>query len=472
MKQTSKLLLITIFSNSLLLSTTCFGQPSLVQQVDNLYQKWDKDRPGAAVGIYKDGKMIFMKGYGLANLEHAIPFTTKTISDIGSVAKQMTDFAIVLLTQKGLISLDDPINKYLEEVPVCASEITIRHLIHHTSGLREIYDTEAMRGRRSGDAIFQEDVLTLLKQSKELNFTPGDQFLYCNTSYALLAEIVQKVGGLPFEEWMKTNIFLPLDMKDTYMMDKHGEIFPGMADSYAKQRDGSYTEIFDNSTIFGQGGVYTSLEDLAKWLMNLAKPTLGGASAKNQMLQRGVLNNGDTLNYAFGLYITEYNGIRRINHGGVSAGYRTQLAYFPDYDLGIIVKNNCPEVPSADVIDLVANFYLSDHFLKNPSGILEDDPANSTSFELPDDPLTAYVGDYYAPEIQTVYSFEEKNGRLVGYHFRNGTFSLIPVAKDAFKSEKSYMETINFIRNENGAITGFRASTGRVKHMWFKRLQR
>lgn len=172
------------------------AQQALNQKIEHLFQEIDhRLHPGVAVGIWKDGKVLFAEGYGYANLEHRVPFTTETISDIGSVAKQFTCMGIVLLAERGMLTLDDDIRNHLDFVPDLGHRITIRHLIHHTNGLREIYSTEAMRGGRSGDAIFQRDVVELVKRHRELNFVPGKRYLYCNTAYSLLAEIIMAVSG-------------------------------------------------------------------------------------------------------------------------------------------------------------------------------------------------------------------------------------------------------------------------------------
>ena len=315
------------------------AQQSIEEKLDRQLEYLTKEvRPGCAIGIIKEGKTELMKGFGLANLEHQIPFTPETVSDIGSVAKQMTCMGIILLAQGGKLMLDDPIRKYFPDSPDFAEKITIRHLIHHTSGLREIYGTQAIAGMRPGDAIYQEDAVKLLMQSKELNFEPGSDFSYCNTGYMLLAEIISQVSGQSFEAWMRENIFLPLGMKNTYIMNKPGEVFPNAATSYILGKDTTYTQLYDNSTVQGAGGVYTTIPDLLRWIDNYRSQKLGGYLVREKMEEQGVIKGDKSINYAFGLRKWDFKGMEWIGHTGSSAGYRTLMGYFLKEKFGFVIK--------------------------------------------------------------------------------------------------------------------------------------
>lgn len=440
---------------------------SLADKIDDLYSKWNRgEQPGCAIGVIKDGAVVFAEGYGLANLEHRIPFTPETISDIGSVAKQITDFGIVLLLQEGKLKLTDDIRKYLPEVPDFGQVIEVQHLIHHTSGLREIYETEAIRGNRGGDAIFQEDVLRLVERQQELNFPPGDQYMYCNTAYALLAEIIERVSETKFEDWMQQRIFEPLGMTDTRIMDVQGEIFPNTADSYYYRRsDNTYTKAFDNSTIRGQGGVYTSLNDMLSWMKNLMDPKLGGKEAMEQMTSCGILNNGDTLDYAFGLTVEDYRDMPSIWHSGSSAGYRSLLYIFPEHDLGIMIKNNSPEVPVLGLLKVVTEHFMGDELGEMPPKSQRQVPAEVIS--LPAEGLKSFAGKYFSPELETYYELYVAEGKLMARNFRQGAFELKPVGKDSFEGSRGYFRNIRFERSEEGEINGLRVSNGRVLNLLF-----
>lgn len=236
--------------------------------VDSLLSAWNgADRPGIAVAYFEGGRTVFQKAYGLANLEHGIAWQTDTVSDAGSVSKQFMGFAMVLLEEEGKLSLDDDIRTHLPELPDFGHPITIDDLIYHRSGLREIYATLAMIGRRGGDAIFQEEAQTLVKHQAELQFEPGSRYLYNNTEYMLLADIVEVVTGMEFHDWMRERIFAPLGMDDTTIMTRQGQVIPRVATSYSRNRNGEWSQIYDNSTIQGAGGIYTTVEDLGKWIL-------------------------------------------------------------------------------------------------------------------------------------------------------------------------------------------------------------
>ena len=223
--------------------------------------------PGAVFAVVRQGKVVFAEGYGVANLEHGIPLGRETVLDIGSVAKQFTAFAIALLADEGALSLDDDIRTHLPEVPDFGDVITIRHMVHHMSGLREIYTSEGIAGRQNGDAVQQADALRLTEHMHELNFTPGDQYLYCNTAYMMLADIVARASGMPFPQFMEERVFGPVGMHHTTIMSKLGQSIPGVAESYSPDDEG-FVRVFDNSSLYGAGGMYSTVDDLALWMNN------------------------------------------------------------------------------------------------------------------------------------------------------------------------------------------------------------
>lgn len=442
------------------------AQSAIEQKLDSLYGNLaSENKPGFAIGILQNGKTLLSKGYGLASIEHRVPFTPQSVSDMGSVAKQITDFGIVLLAQQGKLSVNDDIRKYLPEVPDFGTPITISHLIHHTSGLREIYDCSFIAGARSGDLIQQEDALALVKSLKDLNFQPGEQYMYCNTAYMLLADIISRVGEQPFEDWMQANIFQPLGMEHTYIMDQQGEIFDNCADSYDLQKDGSYLKIYDNSTVQGAGGVYTTLDDMLRWLDNLRTHKLGGPSAWQQMLERGILNNGDTLVYAFGLNVDMYRGTQRIQHTGSSAGYRTQLAYFPEHELGIVIKTNTPAINRQAMIDLMLETLVPN--VKPKPTNMSFDAEVVTEARTPE-ALQAYVGRYFCPELEAHYTIELQGDKLIFRHFRRGDNPMQALEGEEFMLES---EDVIAFKRKKKRIEGFYLSTGRVRNLWFERLK-
>lgn len=459
----------------LLSGLTVFAQPesaspNLATAIDELLQPYNRtDHPGLAVAIVHHGDIVFSKGYGMANLENGLAFYPETVSDIGSVAKQFTDYAVVLLAQRGLINLDANIREYLPEVPDFGQPITVRHLIHHTSGLREIYSMLELAGWRDGDGIRQEYALDLVKNLRELNFPPGDQYLYCNTAYMLLADIISRVSEQPFEQWMHEHIFAPLGMEHTFIMDIQGELFPRCADSYAP-KDKGWVKVFDNSTGYGQGGIYSTIPDLVKWMNNYRNPVIGGPEAVAQMQQRGILNNGDTLNYAFGLDIGSYRGLRTVSHTGSSAGYRAAVTWLPEEDWAVIVKSNFANFNSSRIshqlIDLLP-------FSKpEPVSVRPPTPKQEAAvFPVPSlTELAGFAGRYYSAEAETTYTLKVIDGKLQASHRKHGDFTLEATGPDTF-SGPSFFAEVRFERDKKNKVTGLRVSNGRVMNLLLVRTQ-
>jgi CubicO group peptidase (beta-lactamase class C family) len=332
----------------------------LKQRVDSLFSGWNNNySPGCALGVIQDGKLIYEKGYGLANLEYDIPITPISIFHMASISKQFTAFSIVLLAQQGKLSLDDDIRKYLPEVPDFGKKITIKNLIYHTSGLRDQWELLLMAGWRLDDVITKEHILKMVSHQKELNFNPGDEHLYCNTGYTLLAEIVSRVSGKPFTQFTKENIFDPLGMKNTHFHDDHEEIVKNRAYSYQHVDSIHFKNSILSYANAGATSLFSTVEDLAKWVNNFDNPVVGGKKAIQQMFEKGVLNNGTTIDYAFGLSIYDYKGLKIIEHGGADAGYRTYICRFPDQHFAVILLSNLGSFNPSGLSKKVADIYLS-----------------------------------------------------------------------------------------------------------------
>ena len=406
-------------------------------RVDELMAKYD-DGPGGVVAVVRGGEVVFAKAYGIANIEHGVPMSRETVLDVGSVAKQFTAFAIVLLTQEGKLSLDDDIRKHLPEIPDFGTMITVRHLVHHMSGLREIYNSSALAGWKAGDGISQGDAIHLIARMRELNFEPGSEYMYCNTGYMLLSDIVARVSGIPFHEFMAENVFGPLGMKNTTIMTSFGQSIPNAAESYGPADGGGFVRIFDNSTIQGAGGIYTTVDDLAAWMSNYGEATVGGMSAIEQMQQHGVLTSGRTLPYAFGINVGERRGQRTFSHGGSSAGYRSSFTYFPDLEGGVITLSNFARFDGS-IAGQVMEAFFGDH--------LEPMPARPQAADAPPEVdvdeviLEAYVGDYelrpgfvlsFTREGSTLRGQATGQGRNVFTASSDSTFHLGSIASVTF----------------------------------------
>ena len=327
--------------------------------VDTLFAPWNRpDAPGAAVAVIEAGNVVHMRGYGMANLEHGIPITPRTVFDIASVSKQFCAFAIAHLAIQGRLSLDDDIRKYLPEMATLEHTITIRHLVHHTSGLRDWPSTLAMGDWDMEDVISFAHILTFARNQETLNFTPGAEFSYSNTGYNLLAEIVQRVTGQYFRTWTEKHFFQPLGMVHSLMRDDHEQIVPGRAYGYAPAGD-TFHRIGNGLTALGSSSLFTTLEDLVRWAQNFRHRRVGGDSVYAQMHERGRLADGSEISYAFGHGFGAYRGHTTIAHTGSWAGFRSVLMRVPEQDLVVIVLSNARNFRAQEMASRVVDIYLT-----------------------------------------------------------------------------------------------------------------
>ncbi|MEQ1923657.1 MAG: serine hydrolase domain-containing protein, partial [Pyrinomonadaceae bacterium] len=294
---------------------TCSSVFSQTEQVENLFEPWNKtNSPGVAVSIVKGGKVIYQKGFGVAVLENNVPITPKTIFQSASVSKQFTAFAILLLAQQGKLKLEDDVRKHLSEVPDFGKTITIRHLLNHTSGLRDQAELAAVAGVRLDDVLTQVQVLKIVQGQKELNFNPGEEMVYCNTGYTLLAEIVAKVSGKSFRQFTEENIFKPLEMNNTHFHDDYVMVVPYRASSYFQIGADRFIYLSSSNSHVGATNLMTTAEDFAKWLNNFESGKVGGKELIAQMRETGYLNNGNKTDYGAGFDLETYRGLKTISH--------------------------------------------------------------------------------------------------------------------------------------------------------------
>jgi len=443
--------------------------PTESGRVDQLFTPWDRDgSPGAAVAVMQDGAIIHERGYGLAQLEYSIPITPSTVFHVASVSKQFTAYAVAMLAQEGKLSLDDDIRIHLPDLPDFGASITIRHLIHHTSGLRDQWVLLGMAGWRLDDVITRDQILRLVKRQRELNFTPGDENLYCNTGYTLLAEIVSAVTGQPFPEWAAEHIFHPLGMTSTHFHDDHQLVVPNRAYSYAEQAEGGFRKSVLSYATVGATSLFTTVEDLAKWIRNLDEAQLGGPALAELMHTRGVLNNGDTLSYAFGLGIGEHRGLRTVGHSGADAGFRSYVVRYPDEHFAVVILSNLASFDPSSMARRVAEIYLSDKMTaEEPEEERPDTVAAPEPWAPDQTQLAKYAGEYTSDELGTTYTIAVEDSVLVATHVRHDPITLTPRSEDAFDGDTWFFRRVEFERNDANQITGFRVSSGRVRNLLF-----
>lgn len=298
------------------------ARPVVESQVDALFSDFDGDKPGCAVGVFRAGDIILSKGYGLADVTANVPITPRTIFNIASLSKQFTAFSVALLASKGRLSLDDEVQKYVPELPRFETPITIRHLVHHTSGLRDYGALRELTGWRLDQPLSKSDVTRLLKRQRGLNFKPGDHHEYNNTNYVLLAMVVERASGQRFRDFAADKIFGPLGMARTQVRDDPSATVPKRAVNYTLKADGTYAvnHVWDRAYAAGVSNVHASIEDLAKWDRNFFAPMVGNEALIRTLYSPGKLSSGKSTSYAYGLEVGRHRGMRAITHSGIGGG--------------------------------------------------------------------------------------------------------------------------------------------------------
>jgi len=412
---------------------------NLAAKVDAIFARYDKlGSPGCALGVIKDSKLIYTRGYGMANLEHNIPNGPQIVYDIASVSKQFTAASILLLAAQGKLSLDDDVRKYLPELPIYQKPITIRQMLHHTSGLRDYLMLFLLAEGSLDDTTNEDDALRALVRQKALNFTPGDQWDYSNSGYFLLSLIIKRTSGKTLAEFAKEQIFNPLGMKSTMYLDNHKRFVPRRATGYAVAAGGGFQLETLNSDQTGDGAVQTSIEDLLRWDQNFYEPKVGGRALLEQMQKVGVLNNGQKFPYGFGLYINVFSNRDeeplRVWHSGGVPGYRATLMRFPDQKFSVVCLCNLTSAKVEELAEQVARLYLADQFKTPPplpTEVAANDPPPIT---LREEELKNKVGRYHNPITGRLRRITLREGKLWMDFGRPDSFELIPLALDHFRA--------------------------------------
>jgi CubicO group peptidase (beta-lactamase class C family) len=367
---------------------------ALEPKVDAVFAAWNASTPGCAVGVSTGGKPALMKGYGMADLEHDVKIAPDTIFEAGSVSKQFTAAAVLLLAREGKLSLDDPVRKYIPELPDYAAmpaaagqgdsapggsakttggagPLTVRHMLNHTSGLRDWGSVAGIAGwPRTTRVHTHAHVLDIVSRQRATNFTPGTQWSYSNTGFNLAAIIVSRVSGTPFAEFTRARLFQPLGMTRTSWRDDYTRIVKGRAMAYSLSRasasesrgskdDGFHTLMpFEN--VHGNGGLLTTVGDLLKWNENFVAPVVGDQSFVAEQQKPGHFNDGRAHGYALGLFVGAYKGVREVYHSGSTAGYQAFLTRFPDQRVSVAVLCNSSNAQATQYAHAVADVYLAD----------------------------------------------------------------------------------------------------------------
>jgi CubicO group peptidase (beta-lactamase class C family) len=384
------------------------------QQINEIFAAYNRmDSPGCAVGVIHNGQLVFERGYGMASLELGVPNSPQTVFYVGSTSKQFVAAAALLASIDGYLSLDDDIRKYVPEIPDYGTPITVRHLIHHTSGLRDYLGLMSMGGWPFEDVYTDQWTIDLIARQRALNFEPGDRYLYSNSGYFILAEIVGRATGSSLREYADRRIFQPLGMVHTHFHDDRGMVVPNRAMAYSPDDDNGFRlRWFTNFDKVGSGGLLTTVEDLLLWDRNFYHDQLADGTFTDRMLVRGVLNDGEELDYAFGLRHGEHRGLETIRHGGAFMGFRAEHLRFPEEGLSVTVLCNLASTQPSRLADQVADIFLEEQLVESPSdeAPMEETPAFVT---LPGETLNALAGGYQDTERRRVWRLSAKDGSLI-----------------------------------------------------------
>jgi CubicO group peptidase (beta-lactamase class C family) len=404
-------ILVSAFS---LTTPAVFAQQNAAEvqrKVDQVFAAFDEpDSPGCALGVVRDSEFIYKKGYGTASLELGVPITPESVFYMGSVSKQFTAASVVLAAEQGYLSLDDDVRKYVPEIPSYGKTITLREMLHHTSGFRDILGLLLLAGRNFEDIHPTPELLDLLSRQKALNYQPGEEFLYSNTNFFLMSVVIHRATHKTLTEFADENIFKPLGMTHTRFYEDRSVVVPGRIPAYEPRPGGGFR--IDWSTNFekvGDGGLLSSVDDLLLWDRNFYDNKLGKGTLLKEMQTQGVLNNGKQIEYALGLFISTYRGLPIVEHGGALFGYRTELLRFPQQKFSVITLCNLGTSSPRSLADKVADIYLEGQLAPNR-------PANVAAQVDPQ----PFAGQYRNAESHSVLEVSAKDGDLMvyGMHFK------------------------------------------------------
>lgn len=450
------------------------GQISSSEQIkiDSLFKQFNSpNTPGASIGIIKDGSIAYLHSYGMADLEHNIAISDSTLFYIGSVSKQFTAMCILLLEEQGKLKLDDHVQKYLPDFPEYNAPLTIGNFLNHTSGVRDNLTLWGLAGKDYLDHIDKDEMYQLIRRQKELNYTPGEQFMYSNACYFLLGLIIEKISGESLNEFATKNIFEPLGMNHTFFQDNNTRIIKNRAFSYIED-EGKFKNQIMRYDLVGSGGIYSTIHDLYKWDQNFYHNKLGKATMAliEKLHQENVLNNGKLsgVGYANGLQNGVYRGLKTVRHGGALAGYRSYLYRFPEQHVSIIILGNVNSIDTDKLPFEIANILLEKQLNPLPPKGMN---VNTPNHQVEDkkrvevENLNQYKGSYYSEELNTTYQFIVKENNL-WYNINNAQPDVLqPKSKDIFEGEGIILK---FETDGKSKIIGFSLDTGNLKHIVFK----
>ena len=384
-------------------------QPDLSQQVDRIFAAYDtSDSPGCSLGVMRAGKFVYRRSYGAASLELGVPLSPQSVFYVGSVSKQFTAAAVVLAAEQDFLSLDDDVREYIPELPDYGHTITLRQMLHQTSGFRDFFALLYFSGHNASDFNSPTEILKLIERQKGLNNVPGDEWVYSNTNYFLLGIVLERATKKTLAEFAAENIFRPLGMTHTRFYDDASVVVPERVAAYDPGTHGNF--LVDWSTTYavvGGGGVMTTVDDLLAWDNNFYSNRLGKGTLVSELQSPGILNDGNRTTYAMGLILGNYRGLPIVEHNGALFGYRADILRFPDQKFTVAclcnLSNAEPEIRARKVADL----YLKNDMQPGSTAVWAADR------HLPDP--AQFAGQYIDPRKHMIYSFADVDGNLQGW---------------------------------------------------------
>jgi len=478
-----KIFLFLPLSIALTTAATAQSWQDTAKAIESLLQRYKPDIPGCELAISRNGHIIFSKAWGQADLEHHIPMTTTSITEAGSVSKQFTAAAILLLEQQGKLSLDDDVAKYIPELPEYGKTIKLRYMMHHSSGLRDWGAVAAIAGwPRTTKTYNNYDALDIISHQTHLNFNPNETFGYCNSNYNLFAIIVERVSGMSLAEFTKKYIFIPAGMTHTSWRDDHKRIVPDRAIAYAlgsgsgENKTGENKPVYEtnmpNEDAYGNGGLLTTAEDLLKWTQWYQSGHFGNPSLLPKQLALDTFNNGGTNYYGAGLFISKKNFLDYISHDGATASYRARLASYPGLGLSIAWLSNTSAFDTATNVAL----QVEDLFLHAPKKkTTKRSPAGPDTAYAPSDvKMQTYIGNYYSDEAQAGFTVQIKDGHLYLYRSPQTLIPLVPVSPGKFNAGDPGFGgedgKVHFVTGKDGVVNQMLISVSRANNVIFNKL--
>ena len=471
------ILLLCVFQ--LVISPCCPGQsveinesPSTEERVDQILDPIvSPDHPGCTIAAFKNGEPVFVKGYGMANLDHDIANTPQTVFRIASVSKHVTAVCMLLLEDEGLVDLDTDIRTYLPELHDHGHQITIRHLLHHTSGLREYSSLMVMCDIEESDNWEKEEALRMICRQRGLDFAPGERYSYCNSGYFLCSIICERVSGKTLRQFADENIFQPLKMSQTHFHDESTEVVKLRANGYSPAGNNRYRLDETGLDQVGDGGIYTTVHDFGKWTDALIRDQWKPGLLK-RLLSPFTLNDGQELDYRFGIDESTYRGFPRLSHGGSWVGYRSQMWIFPDAGWVFLCFANRSNFNPSRVLRLTSEVIAEDLFRDAPKFEWENRRRENSPRKEPEwvSEWSAedFTGLYHSEELQVTWRLVASDQGLELVDWGDESYPLQLTTDDRLLGKPSWLR-LKIRRDEQGRVRDLEFGSGIPAGIVFKR---